>query len=153
MYVGIANPRGAGKTFPASPVHVQPSILRIWQRPMLPFYGVSQYSDDLGPGIHLVDIVHIQYPRFFQKTPVLWQHSPVSVVPQQRRAGLPCRFTWPLLIVVTSHKRNDSSYHRNLNCLSNSLFRLTTKTSNFALLAHLRGDSIGDRWIPHTKGQ
>ena len=31
MHVGIANPRCAGKTFPALLAHVQPAILRIWQ--------------------------------------------------------------------------------------------------------------------------
>ena len=72
-------------------------------------------------------------------------------------AGWVCSFSWttrsislPLLISHNNHtlqwshnERGGFSYQRDLDCLFNSLFRRRPFWKEF----------VGDRWIPHTKGQ
>ena len=56
-------------------------------------------------------------------------------------------------ITVTSHEVYGASHNRSFVCLFNSLLRLTSKeTSKLCHWAFVR-ESIGDRWIPLTKGQ
>ena len=43
--------------------------------------------------------------------------------------------------------------HRRLDCLPNSLFRLTTKQRTFRVTGALWGESFGHLWIPLTKIQ
>ena len=56
-------------------------------------------------------------------------------------------------ITLTSHDRRGVSNNQSLDCLSNSLFKLTSKeTSKACVTGLLWGKSMGDRWIPITKG-
>ena len=51
-----------------------------------------------------------------------------------------------------SQERNDTPDHRQLDCLFNSLFRLTNKQSKFSVTGVLE-EIIGHRWILLRKGQ
>ena len=52
-------------------------------------------------------------------------------------------------ITVMSHEQQYISYHQQLNCLFNSLFRLTSKEiSKFQVTGLLWGEGTSDRWIP-----
>ena len=58
------------------------------------------------------------------------------------------------VITVMSNKHHGVSNHQQLNCLFNSLFRLTAKEiSKLWITGPLWGESIGYQWIPLTKGQ
>ena len=54
---------------------------------------------------------------------------------------------------MTLHGRHGLSNHRQRDCLFSSLFELTTKkTTKLKFDCRFREQSIGDRWIPLSKG-
>ena len=56
-------------------------------------------------------------------------------------------------ITMTSHEHLSFSNHRQLHCLFNRLFKLTSrKTSKFCITSPLWVEPTDDRWIPLTKG-
>ena len=56
-------------------------------------------------------------------------------------------------ITVTSNQRHSISKHRQIYCLCRRLFgRRSKKTSKLRVTGLLWGESIGNRWIPFTKG-
>ena len=58
-----------------------------------------------------------------------------------------------LNVAVTSRECYGVSNHRQLDCLSNSLYRLTSKdTSKLRITGRLWGESTGDRWFSPTNG-
>ena len=55
---------------------------------------------------------------------------------------------------MVPHEHHCISNHLQCHCLINSLFRLISKkTSKLQFTGPLWGESIGNQWIPHTKGQ
>ena len=73
----------------------------------------------------------------------LWEHNLLNVI---------ISITWMIYIQVKSHQYHDISNHQQLNCLFNSLLRLTThKTSQLRINGRLQGESIGDCGFP-TQG-
>ena len=51
---------------------------------------------------------------------------------------------------MTSYDRHDILHHRRFDCLFS---KNKQKNSTFRIFGPLRGESNGDGWFPHRKGQ
>ena len=76
----------------------------------------------------------------------IFYHCQLDIIPPMSNRPSP--------IWMTSHERHGVPNNRQLDCLFNRLFKLTTKTTwNHRISGSLWWESTSYRWIPFTNGQ